>query len=496
MKSPERIARIEAREQKELKRLYKERARKNYVGYFVVFIILIILAHAIDEICSNINNDIQSAVVSEFLPMWPNTTTSTDHDTIYRTALSNFSLLSMVLSLVILIAPFYRSLSDIWGRKIFLVLNILGMGVSLLIAFWSPNLAVYFIGLALMNFFIIHDMQVVYIYEGAPKNKRATIYGLTKCIGTLSILIIPFLRETAMKSDPSLWRNVYFVPAIIAFCIAILLFLFARETPVFIDNRIAYLEQPYALREEKKAQAKKDKKATENAGVFASLKYVFKGDNKDLRWVVIALIIFGFGFMSISQYYESIMSETYSMSTSDVSKAEGVFAFVFAGVLAIGGFIGDKMGRKTLILIYSSISVFSLIMFNISAFLGWNWFVVGLFMSLSRACFFTAYDYMTMMISEKAPTTNRASVIASTAIICNGVTGIGYLGIMFLITKLPIGPACLILSIPSIVIGVVILMLKTKETKGVDLEAVGEIGEVTEEMKEEETQMKEEETNE
>ena len=241
----DKLLRIEKREQRELKRLYKENKRGTYPGYFIILIVILIFGHAIDEICSNVNNDVQSSVVNEFFK-------AVIESNGYPAALSQYSIITLAFSLFVLVAPFYRSLSDILGRKTFLVLNVIGMFAGLGLTFWSPNLIVYCIGLALINFFILHDMQVVYIFEVAPKKSRATFYGFTKCIGTLSVLIIPLCRNYFMGGDTTKWRLVYLVPMIIAAFVALLLFIFARETKPFLDERIAYLEKPYELRVKEK----------------------------------------------------------------------------------------------------------------------------------------------------------------------------------------------------------------------------------------------------
>ena len=71
--------------------------------------------------------------------------------------------------LSILVVPFqvigllYRPLADRWGRKKFLIINTFGMSFAMLIIFLSNNIFLYFIGACMVQFFIPHDMHVVYI---------------------------------------------------------------------------------------------------------------------------------------------------------------------------------------------------------------------------------------------------------------------------------------------------------------------------------------------
>ena len=72
---------------------------------------------------------------------------------------------------------FYKPLSDRFGRKIFLVINTLGMSLGM-----SHNLALYVVGAVIIFFFVPHDMQVVYVMESAPAKHPAKIYSTVKCI--------------------------------------------------------------------------------------------------------------------------------------------------------------------------------------------------------------------------------------------------------------------------------------------------------------------------
>lgn len=198
------------------------------------------LAGAVDEVTSCINVQVQSSVVTEFFVRPGNLP--------YNEAMAKFSAVKLISYVLMLLVPFYKSLADRFGRKPFLVFNTVGMGVGLLLAFLSPNVIVYFIGFGIMQFFIMHDMQIVYLYEVAPKEKRATIYGMIKGISSLSIVLIPILRAAVMGDDADRWRGVYLFPAMIAIAVSVFTFIITRESKAFLTQRIEYLEQPYDKR--------------------------------------------------------------------------------------------------------------------------------------------------------------------------------------------------------------------------------------------------------
>ena len=103
--------------------------------------------------------------------------------------------------LSILVVPFqalgllYRPLADKWGRKRFLIINTFGMSFAMFIVFLSGNLAVYFIGACMVQFFIPHDMHVVYIMESSPAKNRARIYSVIKFFANMSVMLVPLLRR-------------------------------------------------------------------------------------------------------------------------------------------------------------------------------------------------------------------------------------------------------------------------------------------------------------
>ncbi len=77
---------------------------------------------------------------------------------------------------------FYKPLSDRFGRKIFLVINTLGMSLGMLVIALSHNLALYVVGAVIIFFFVPHDMQVVYVMESAPSKHRAKIYSRAEAL--------------------------------------------------------------------------------------------------------------------------------------------------------------------------------------------------------------------------------------------------------------------------------------------------------------------------
>lgn len=451
------------KEEKQLAHYKKQRSWKPYALYPIVIVILIIFASAIDEMCSNLNGDLESAIITDFF--------GNLEGQAYTAATGQFGLFVTLASVSSLICPFYKSLSDKLGRKLFLWLNILGMGIGLFLCYWSPNMYIYLLGYFFISFFICNDMQVVYVFEVAPKEKRASLYGFTKCVGTLSVILIPLLRSQFLKSsDITSWRKVFLIPAILSIVFAILLFFFAKETNVYLDSKIAYLSKPIEQRKQEAIFAKANKK-DEKSGVFPAIKYIFT--HKSLRWAAITQIAVGFCFYALSNNYTPIM-RTFAWSEEDILKALLLFSTIYALSMLLAGLLADKFGRKKVIIACMSIAIPFFVLFVVGADNMWNPYLIGVFMSLYRSGLYISYDYLTLIASELCPTSIRGSIIGAQSL-CSYLAVAAGLGITTIVlTKggLLTGYACLTVGIPFAAIGLFLAIFFLSESKGADLEAI------------------------
>lgn len=117
------------KEQKELTRLRKINQKPETAKYIKWIFVLVILVHVIDEIASNCAAYVQSSVVNDFFVVGQGMT--------YENGLAVLASFSGVTLLLQLVAPFYKSLADRFGRKPFLVINTYGMA---LVAMVDSNL--------------------------------------------------------------------------------------------------------------------------------------------------------------------------------------------------------------------------------------------------------------------------------------------------------------------------------------------------------------------
>ena len=155
--------------EREIAKWEKERAKPKRNHYFAYMVFVITLIYMTDEIASQIGTLMKTEIAGDLLASFG------------ASSVGMLDILGMVVVPFQLIGLVYKPLADKWGRKKFLVINTFGMSLALLIIFLSDNLVLYFLGACLIQFFIPHDMHVVYIMETAPAKHRARVYACIKC---------------------------------------------------------------------------------------------------------------------------------------------------------------------------------------------------------------------------------------------------------------------------------------------------------------------------
>ena len=102
------------------------------------------------------------------------------------------------------IVPWYKSLADKIGRKPLFIFNAAFLCFAMFIGGLTNSILVFLMASTVITFFTLHDMQVLYVVESVPQNKRGTWMGIVTAVGNAASLIIIALRLTALKPDGSL----------------------------------------------------------------------------------------------------------------------------------------------------------------------------------------------------------------------------------------------------------------------------------------------------
>ena len=468
------MTRKELSRQREIAKWERERAKPKGRGYFAWLVFVICMIYATDEIASQIGPLMKTEIANDLLASFG------------ESSIGVFDILSMVAVPFQVICMFYKPLADKWGRKKFLIINTFGMSLSMLLIFLSRSLWLYFLGACMIQFFIPHDMHVVYRMETAPSKHRARIYSTIKFFANMGVMLVPLLRRLLMH-EASEWRNVFLIPAILGMASSLVALLTTRETDAFIESRIRFLK----MSDEEREAAKKEAKSGESdGGFFKALKFAFS--HNQLRWLYISSAFVNIGFLLIVEYQvimtygyaEYYLREGLFESLSDAVAAAGVgvvtdalFLFTIGSAVAqvFMGYICDGKGRKAAAITMASLCVTSLIIFFTGANLGWSASIVGFFCGASVGSFYSTNDVIIMMIGESSPTGLRSSTISAQAVVMGiGVVISNVVGVP-LLTVLGnsfAGILVLLMAVPGFIVALLMLCKKTHDTTGINMDTV------------------------
>ena len=462
------IMSLNEKEAKEIEKLEKHSQFHAHKNYFAILIVVLTIVYIVDELASNVRGAVDSFTICDLF----NTTFGTPE---YDKASGTLGLVTTGCYLIYLLSPFYKSLADKYGRRLFLIINTLGMGMGMLVAIISRSIPLYLLGVVIMTFFTPNDVQVIYLMECAPKQHRAKLCSITKGIALISVSLLGlFVKMFVNRDNPASWRYVFIIPIILAFVIGIAAIYLVKETPVFTQKRLGYLkateEERKAMEEEEKAEAAKD------TGVKGAFKFIFH--NKQTKYIAIVALLMAISTGYTGKYQNMIEAGVAKGAlTSDGADIILMFYPLINGIFTlIGGFLTDYLGRKKSALILGVWAALGLAIFAFGCSMKMSPYVTGFAYGLSIAGLWSISDMIYFVItSESTPTQIRASVVGSMQLV--GMVGTGLNMVFNNVVTMIAGsmnlPLVLTVSyLPLMAISLAIMMLKVKETKDVDLDNV------------------------
>ncbi len=454
----------EKRRIREIQKWEHQRQKTRFPGYILYLIVIITLIYTTDEVASQIGMLMKTEIANDLFARFGSSSVG---------ALELLGAIGLPFQFLGLL---YRPLADRFGRKVFLILNTFGMSLALLLIYLSRSIPVYFIGACLVQFFIPHDMHVVYIMETAPPRHRAKIYSCVKFVATLGVMLIPLLRRLLMETAGQ-WRRVYFFPAILGLAACVIALLLARETDSFMDARLNFLRAP---------QTPAKEKSNAQGGLFPALKYAMK--NKQLRWLYITAALANIGFLGTLNYqvtlsygYAEGLYGSFSdaamnaVSVGPVTQALVLFPVGCACSQLIVGFLSDWKGRKASAVLSAADCLLAFLGFFFGAKAGFSPAVVGLLCGICIGSYYSLNDVIIMMVGESAPTGLRSSVMSAQFIVTAAGAVISYgvgLPLLTILGNRAMGWVSFGLLVPGFILALYALAGKTNDTKGADLNAL------------------------
>ena len=374
----------------------------------------------------------------------------------------------MASNLFLIISPFYKALSDKYGRRLFLMINTVGMGVGMLIVMTSQSVVQYILGMLAMMFFTPNDMQVLYIMETAPKERRATYSFVAKGVALISVSLIGVLSRVFLREDDAAsWRMVYLIPVIVAVVIGFISYFLLRETPVFVEQRLSLLAlTPEQRRERAREDARRG--TAEEGGVIRALKFIFV--TPQLRWILIAGFLF-FATTFYTSYYATVLEG--AMSTDMVGTALIVYPFFNGAVTIASGFFSDRMGRRKVCVLLGSLALVGLLLFVLACRQNWGPVAAGLCYGVSIGGLWSMSDTIILtMPAESTPSGMRSSVMGTISVLIGSGMFVGQALFIVCQNFLPMDLLFLIIGLPFMALSLLVLLTKVKETRDVDLDSI------------------------
>lgn len=403
--------------------------------YFLFLIIFLSIMEILDSYTTIFPQLIPSKVVEEF-----------QLEDFEYTRLVGWASLGMYFVL------FIQFLADIWGRRIFLFITLLGMGIASVLMYFSNSPLMFTISLFFLYLFFSADIYTIFMAEESPKKQRSTYTNLIMVFGVLgSIATILFRMIYITDTSPiGSWRGMtYFGFLAIPFAF----FAFkTKETTAFQEFKIKRSSPDY----------KKEK-------MLKNFWKPFQSEHR-VSFIIILLISFIIGLNEpIGSVGELLLSEYYSPEDGTlILMAASVFAIIS---YLVTGRASDKLGRRKIFIIYSAIFPFSifLLSFGIKSDIYIISLLSGLFGLSIRT--FISYGLLVqtrLLCIEFLPTKLRGIGTAwRSTIFAMGLT-IG----LFINSKLTellgdIGLAFFLVSL--LFFAIIPLAKKCKETKGIDV---------------------------
>lgn len=468
----EKIEEKKLREQAQINKLENAMLFSKSKNYFILLIIVLTIVYIADELTSNIKGYTQSFVIYDLF----NTTINTPE---YDAAGAQLQLISTACYMILLIAPFYKSLADKLGRRLFLIINTIGMGIGMLVCMLSTNFIIFIIGTVIMTFFTPNDVQVMYIMECAPAQHRAKIASLTKGIATMSVSLIGLLIKIFYnRAVVSSWRKIYIIPVAITLIVGIVSIFLVKETPVYAEKRLEYLkasDEERAIRvQQEKAEAAEEKK--NKVSVFSAFKYIFTHEQTLAIAIVGVIFSLSTGF---TNQYGTVIEAGLGTNALSVEDTNIIYAFwpIINGIFTfLGGIISDAMGRKKSSVILGVWALIGLMMFVLGCSFGANPYIIGFGYGFYCAGLWSISDLLYIIITaESVPTGIRASVMGCMSLIGMFGTGISWLInalVLGWVGSAKLGITLMAAYLPVMGVALALLMVKIKETKGVDLTSI------------------------
>jgi MFS family permease len=423
---------------------YKVTYTKKYIYYSAAILGFINL---IDIFMSNVGPLVVSFVVDEFL---------ISRGVPVNVAYAQYGAAMGLLPIFGLISVMIRYLADKYGRKFALVINVAGMTLGALFIIFAQNFWIYVLGTLLGGLFLAADIQLLFMNEESPKEKRSQFVNAVRIVGLCGALLVPILRGVFITTSNPNWRALFLLPLIAGVIVTVLVIATFKESSVYLTM--------------KAQKAAKPQKQQEKISFITAVKATFKLKNFKIIFLTFFTgflgVMAGFTFRS---YWEPFLSQNFEFN--EVNMIYIIRYLISIPLGAAVGLVNDKVGRKAgLLLTLIMLPVF-LILCLITV-QSQNIILTGLFYGLFIYSLWLTPGTTGTMVNELTPTQYRGTIQVFLGIVYVALLVITSVIFAILILWLSFETVFLIAVIPGCLIAIPLAIKVLPETKATDLTEV------------------------
>lgn len=447
-----------SKKKKEIEKLAKKQLKPVVGRYLAILFVMVTLNFCVDIFGSNIHDIMKADALNHLVP-----------ELSKESGFQLYENLALIFGAVVTaLLPLYKSLTDKFGRKLFLIINTVITTIGMLIMMVSTNLIVYIIGFVISTVGFQGDVHQIYILESAPKKLRARFASLTKAISVLCIALVGLFRyifySDAIENS---WRYVFIIPVMVGLLVATLSCFLTQETETFVNNRKNTLKTEIDILNGKEIKKNDNAKPL---SIKEVLSFIFT--HRQTLMLFIAACLFC-GAMAFTKPYSVILDT--AENENAISVVTIIYPFIEGAFSLIGGFISDKFGRKTTVIVNGVIFILAYTLFIIGIKLGFPVILLGVVYGMTAGGYWAGRDTLgTTMPSESVPTKSRATIVG----IFTLVTGLTSTITGALFSNLPalagfdLAYTYLVGCVILMALSVFFVIVGVSETKGVDMETV------------------------
>ncbi len=423
--------------------------KKNGIsGYFVWIMTVMGLVHIIDVFVSNVGSLTTTAVAVTFFP-----------ELSLEDAVAKMTLISSVTIVVMLFQPIIKVMTDKYGRKPMILVTVLGMSLGNALQGFAVNFWMYVIGGAVAGYFLMADIQLLFIAEEAPERKRGFWILFTIFLGNLGTLLVPFARGILISDDFSRndWHILYLISAALGLVLFVIMFFTMKESKAYVAAKEAGELEIRSGKRFSFVNAVRDLRKSAVWGMY--------------RWYLLVGILFMIPALAYRQFTEPALSEIYTETEKNaLLNIRIIFSVLW---FLISGFLSDLIGRKKVLVIDQVMFLIGIILF-LYFLTRHNIFVMGLAWGFMFAGTWGFMNLNIMATNEIIPTKLRATANGLTGFISIFVALIPAILFPIILAKTENFALAYYLIMPFTIILILVVFFKYKETKGITMEEIKE----------------------